>query len=48
MSSHARVPGQGEVICKATAAKFTSMETLMAFLRMPGHSFLSDGVVTGS
>ena len=42
------MPGQGEVVCKATSAKFSSMEILTSFLKMPGHSFLSDGVVTRS
>ena len=29
----------------ATAAKFTSLDTLQQFLRLPGHGFLADGVV---
>ncbi|CAE6933889.1 unnamed protein product [Symbiodinium sp. CCMP2592] len=36
---------EGEIICTATAAKFTCYEALAKFLRLPGHGFLADGVV---
>lgn len=36
---------QGERICFATCAKFTSAERLMAWLKLPGHADLANGLL---